>query len=267
MWQRISSVHNDRIRIAARLRDRRGRKQQRRIIIDGRREVIRALQAGLQPLELFVHEAHVSIPAITAIAEMLDPRVLRPALVAPAVFEKVAFGDRSEGIVLVAAAPQRRLVDLQLPTNPLVCVLERVEKPGNLGAVVRTADACGAAAVMVADGSTDIYNPNAIRASLGTIFLVPVVTDSSVAIRDYLQAAGCAIFAARVDGAVDYSHADYRGSCALIFGSEAEGLSDTWSGQAVTGVSLPMLGAADSLNVSVAAAVLCYEALRQRRSS
>lgn len=266
MERRISSVHNDRIRQAARLRDRRGRRQQQRIIVDGCREVMQALRAGLRPVDVFVSERYVDDPSVQPVMTLLDTHGWEPTIVASPVFEKIAFGDRPEGIVLVAAEPRRRLRDLRLPANPLVCVLERVEKPGNLGAVVRTADACGVSAVLVADGTTDLYNPNAIRASLGAIFHVPVCADTSGEVRSFLQATGCLIYAARVDGAEDYVTVDFRGPSAVVLGSEAEGLTSVWSGPGVKAVSLPMLGVVDSLNVSVTAAVLCYEALRQRRA-
>jgi TrmH family RNA methyltransferase len=147
---------------------------------------------------------------------------------------------------------------------PLVAVLEGVEKPGNVGAVLRSADGAGVSALIVADAQTDLYNPNAIRASLGTIFSVPVAAAAAADTLTWLRHRGLAIFAARVDGAVPHTEADFRGPAAIVLGSEAKGLSATWTGPDVTAVRLPMAGVADSLNVSAAAAVLFYEALRQR---
>ena len=143
-------------------------------------------------------------------------------------------------------------------------VLEGVEKPGNLGAVLRSADGAGADAVIAADPRTDLFNPNAIRASLGTIFATRLAAGPSAAVRERLEGAGIRILAARVDGAIPYIGADLRGGVALVLGSEAEGLSAAWSGEKVTAIHLPMQGVADSLNVSIAAAVLLYEARRQR---
>jgi TrmH family RNA methyltransferase len=143
--------------------------------------------------------------------------------------------------------------------------LEGVEKPGNVGAVLRTADAAGLSAVILADARTDLYNPNAIRASLGTIFTLPVCETTSGKLQNWLRQNGFRIVAARVDAAVPYTEVDYRGPTAILLGSEAVGLSPLWTGEGVTAVRLPMLGAADSLNVSVTAAVLFYEALRQRQ--
>ena len=143
-------------------------------------------------------------------------------------------------------------------------VLEGVEKPGNLGAVLRTADAAAVDAVIAADPRTDLFNPNAIRASLGTIFTVPVAAGTSAAVREGLVARGVRLLTARVDAETLYTDVDLRGSVAVVLGSEADGLSGAWSGSGVLPVRLPMLGVADSLNVSITAAILLYEARRQR---
>ncbi len=143
-------------------------------------------------------------------------------------------------------------------------VLEGVEKPGNLGAVLRSADGAGADAVVAADPRTDLFNPNAVRASLGTIFAVPLAAGASPEVRDTLLAAGIRLVIARVDAAAPYTDVDLTGGIAIVLGSEAEGLGAAWDHPAVTAVRLPMLGVADSLNVSTAAAVLLYEARRQR---
>ncbi len=262
----IHSLQNDRIKKAVRLRDRRGRQQQQRIIIDGCREVERALQAGVQPLEVFVHDAHIHDSQIQAITDRLEPEGGQLTYVTPDVFEKIAFGNRSEGIVMIAAEPQLRLEQLTLSDDAFICVLESVEKPGNLGAIVRTADAAGVAAVVVADGRTDLYNHNAIRASLGAIFQVPVCAATASETRDWLRGQQFTVLAARVDGAVSYASVDYHGRAALVLGSEADGLSDVWRGEEVTAIALPMLGIVDSLNVAATAAVLFYHALHQRQT-
>ena len=185
--------------------------------------------------------------------------------VGPPVFEKLAFGQRADGVIGVAEMPAATLDRLRLPDVPLVAVLERVEKPGNIGAVLRSADAAGVSALVVADAATDLYNPNAIRASLGTIFSMPVATGATAETLAWLRAHGLAIFTARVDGSIPYDEADFRQPSAIVLGSEAEGLSEAWSGSDMIALRLPMLGVGDSLNVSATAAVLFYEALRQRR--
>ncbi len=144
-------------------------------------------------------------------------------------------------------------------------MLEGTEKPGNIGAVLRSADAAGISAIIVADPHTDLFNPNTIRASLGTVFTVPVCTAAAADVRDWLIGRRIGIFAARVEAEAPFTAADFTRSAAIVLGSEAEGLSSIWSGPNVTPVRLPMLGHADSLNVSATAAVLFYEAVRQRQ--
>jgi TrmH family RNA methyltransferase len=187
--------------------------------------------------------------------------------VAEAVLAKVAFGDRSEGVVAVVRSPTTALSDLVVPPNPLLVVVEGVEKPGNLGAILRTADGAGASGLIAADPGTDLFNPNAIRASLGTIFTVPVAAASSRAALDWLTVHAITPITARVDAPSAYTDVDLRGPLAIVLGSEAAGLTDAWDDSRVTPVRIPMHGAADSLNVSVAAAILLYEARRQRIAS
>ena len=254
---RITSVQNPRVKDAVRLRDRRGRERQGRLIIDGRREVERALAAGLPLIDIFVRD--------DVAAEQLGAIPRGQCIELPeTLFAKLAYGDRSDGVVAVAETPRVTLRDIVPGDLPLVAVLDGIEKPGNVGAILRTADAAGIDAVVICDGGTDLYNPNAIRASLGAIFTLPVCAASGQETRDWLKQQGMQAFAARVDGSISYTAADYRQAAALVLGSEAAGLGDNWAGEDVIAVRLPMRGAADSLNVSATAAVLFYEALRQR---
>jgi TrmH family RNA methyltransferase len=184
--------------------------------------------------------------------------------VTPQVFAKLAFGERAEGVVAVAVAREKSLAEMTLPASPLVAVLAGVEKPGNIGAVLRSADGAGIDALIVVDGGTDLYNPNTIRASLGTIFNIPVCVAAADETLDWLRAHGMRIFAARLDAALDYTTANFTGPTAIVLGSEAAGLDAVWSADDVVPIRLPMLCIADSLNVSASAAVLFYEALRQR---
>jgi TrmH family RNA methyltransferase len=179
-------------------------------------------------------------------------------------FEKIAYGDRIDGLIAVAETRTHALSELDLPPEPLIAVIEGVEKPGNLGAILRTADGAGVDAVIVADTATDLFNPNIIRASIGTVFAVPVCVASSGDVLTWLQDRGIGIIAARVEGSVDYAAADYSGAVAIALGSEARGLSDAWGELARASVRVPMRGVADSLNVSATAAILFYEAARQR---
>ena len=243
----ITSTANPRLKAAARLRGRRERDRHGLTLIDGVRETMRAMTGGALLREVFV------VPEL-----LVEPE-------AKGLLERLAYGDRLDGVVAVAETPLRTLADLVLPPEPLICVVEGVEKPGNLGAVLRTADGAGVNAVIVAESATDLFNPNIIRASLGTVFAVPVSVASTGEVLTWLREKSIAILAARVGGSVDYTDADYSGAVAIALGSEARGLSDAWAELARASVHVPMLGVADSLNVSATAAVLFYEALRQRR--
>ncbi len=260
----ITSLQNPRVKDAVRLRDRRHRSKQGRMLIDGVRELSRALDGRINLLEVFICPACCTGRQAQILTSMLGDFNAEIFNVSEQVFEKLAFGDRSEGVAAVAEMPETTLDDLLLPERPLVAVLEGVEKPGNVGAVLRSADAAGVSAVVVANGRTDLFNPNAIRASLGTIFTMPVCEATSSQTLDWLRRHGLTVCAARVDGSVPYTEVDYRGPTAVVFGSEAKGLSPTWDADDITPVHLPMFGVADSLNISAAAAVLFYEALRQR---
>ena len=178
---------------------------------------------------------------------------------------KLAFGDRADGIVAVGLRPPLDLAGVRLGTDPLVAVVEGVEKPGNLGAILRSADGAGVDALVAADPRTDLFNPNAIRASLGTIFAVPLAAGPSHEVRAWLVELGLRIVVARVDADRAYTEVDLTGPLAIVLGSEAAGLGPTpGPGRTSSAVRLPMRGVADSLNVSAAGAVLLYEARRQR---
>ena len=265
----ISSRHNPRVKAAAALRERRARGREGRFLIDGVREIERAIDGGLTIAEAFLDPTAVALePARQALVERLRAAAVQLVEVTPELLRWIAFGDRSEGVVVVVDAPPLLgLADLDLPADPLVVVLEGVEKPGNVGAVVRSADGAGVSAVILADPVSDPWTPNTIRASLGTVFTLPLRLASAEEARAWLIGRGLRLVAARVDGSIDYDAVDLTGPTAIILGSEAAGLSRAWSGEGVIAVRLPMLGRADSLNVSATAAVLCYEARRQRRLS
>ena len=260
----ITSRQNPRIKAAVRLRSGSERKRTSRFIIDGAREINRALAAGIVPIEAFICDELCIQPdsreAATA-AESTSAEVFR---VSVDVFEKLAFGDRHDGILIITERPTQSLTALQLPANPIVAVLEGLEKPGNLGAILRSADAAGVDAIIVADGRTDLHNPNTIRASLGTVFRKNVCEATTAETIAWLQSKNLPIIAARPDAEQLYTEIDMRSGAAIVLGSEAEGLTGAWHSTSITPVRLPMHGIADSLNVSTTAAVLFYEALRQR---
>ena len=186
-------------------------------------------------------------------------------VVSRSLYEKIAYREGTEGIVAVMRARQMRLEDLQPSPAPLILVLEGVEKPGNLGAVLRTADAAGVDAVLVCDPLTDLYNPNLIRASLGALFSVPTVACTSEEAFAWLSSRGIAVLTAQLQDSVLYYETDMVRSTALVFGTEDKGLSDFWRNRADAHIRIPMAGAMDSLNVSVSAAILAFEAVRQRK--
>ncbi len=182
------------------------------------------------------------------------------------VYEKVAYRGGTEGVIAEVKAKRMGLEDLRLPENPLIVVLESVEKPGNLGAVLRSADAAGADAVLVCDPLTDLYNPNLIRASIGAIFTVPCVACSSADAIAWLQKLGVQILTAQLQDSSLYYDTDMRRGTALVMGTESTGLSQAWRSAATAHIRIPMLGRLDSLNVSVSAAILLFEAVRQRQN-
>ena len=257
----IDSPANPRIKAALALRERRDRDRAGRTLVDGGREALRAIEAGAEVIEAFVHPPLVETADGRQALALLGGAVTE---VSRRAFERLAYGDRSDGIVLVVRTRDTSLVGIALPDVPLVVVTEDVEKPGNVGAILRSADAVGAGAV-IAVGGTDLYNPNVIRASVGTVFTVPVAAAPAPEVLAWLRARRLRIVASRVDATDLHVDADLTGPLAIVLGSEAHGLSDAWLAPDVGAIRLPMLGAADSLNVSAAAAVLLYEAWRQRR--
>lgn len=257
----ISSLSNPQVKEAVKLRESKKRRADGRFLIDGRREISRAIASGVQMDKIFYVPESCDERLLASIrstsAELID--VTEPVL------EKIAFGSRDEGAVAVAIRPERTLDSLVLSDKPLIGVLEGVEKPGNLGAVLRSADGVGLDALILTDCKTDIYNPNAVRASLGAIFSVPVVETTAQNAIQWLEKRNIAIFAAIVDGAIEYSTANFNQPCAIVLGSEADGLTSAWRGTNVQPIFLPMKGIADSLNVSVTAGILFYSALAQRK--
>ncbi len=263
MFVDITSSQNPHVKRAVRLRTRRGREKQQRIIIDGSREILRAIQANVEIERVFVSRDRLDAEATR---DVLDALAGSSALIHPTdphVASRLAYGQRAD-LVATAKTPIRRIDQLTSRRDPLVAVLEGVEKPGNVGAILRSADGAGLDAVIVVDAGTDLFNPNAIRASLGTIFSLPVCAATLDEVQAWLQRHCLQVLLAQVDGAVHYTSVDYRKPTAIVLGSEATGLSSRWKQFQHQAIALPMLGVADSLNVAAAAAVLFYEARRQR---
>jgi len=261
---RITSRQNPRIKDAALLRNSRERQRRGQFLIDGAREIARALEAGIRVVQAFVCEELCTSAESRRVVELVEASSAEVFRISPEVSEKLAFGERDEGVIVVAETVRRGLDDLKLAERPIVAVMEGIEKPGNLGAILRSADAAGIDAVIVVDGRTDLFNPNTIRASLGTVFRTNVCEATSAEVIRWLTDRQLPIFAARPDATKLYTEVNLRSGAAIVLGSEAAGLTGIWSGSNVTAVRLPMHGIADSLNVSTTAAVLFYEALRQK---
>jgi TrmH family RNA methyltransferase len=262
--QPIRSSDNPRYKAARRLLSSRGRRQQERIAIFGVREVMRALRADVAIDEVFFCRELLNREQLIEVEQQLSSSAAPVWEIPKQLIEALEYGERREGLFVVAKRPSTELAGLQLPQRCLVVVLESAEKPGNVGAVARTAVAAGADALILAEPISDLYHPNCIRASLGCIFAIRAATGSSAEVRDWLVAQGISIAAARTDAATIYTAVDFRSSTAIVLGSESSGLSDAWDGPGIVASQLPMSESADSLNVSVTAAVLLYEAVRQR---
>jgi TrmH family RNA methyltransferase len=266
--ERITSHHNPRIKKTIRLHSSRGRQSQGRIIVFGTREVIRAIGAGVEFEEIFFADSE-SEELVGSFEAQTDGTATQLIRVDDDVFSKIAYGDRIDGVVGVATRPETKLerVDLHAagaPNSGLVMIVQAIEKPGNIGAIVRTADACGVAAMICADPLTDVFHPNSIRASTGTVFNIALATSSSDRIQCWLHENEFHVFTARLDNATDFFKSDLTGNVAIVVGNEAKGLDEQWSRKGYTAVKLPMKGEADSLNVSVTASVMMYEAMRQK---
>ncbi len=259
----ISSPNNPRIKEVVRLRDAAYRKEKGLFIIEGLREVRLALRAGFKAREIYLcpefvdnrRKADFDFKAQDQEIIELDKKV----------YERIAFGQRKEGIIAVARDPRIGLKDIKIKPKSLIMVLEGLEKPGNLGALARTADAAGVDALIAADTRVDIYNPNVIRSSLGAVFSVKTLKESSSKVIDWLKENKIGIVSAVVGADRDYTEVDFNQSLAIVLGSEEKGLSRIWRDNSDYQAGLPMAGDADSLNVAVTGGILLYEALRQRR--
>lgn len=257
--KKITSLQNALIKKAQGLREAHGRLEAGMTIIDGAREIKRAFEAGIILTQVFYVKGRQEL-----LLKQLRAGKIESIEVNSQVMEKLAYGERHEGIIALAKIPRLALKDLKLSKEPLVVVLESLEKPGNLGAVLRTCDGARVEAVLVCDPQTDVYNPNVIRSSTGVVFSVPVVCASSLEISSFLKSRKIKICASTPAAQKYYTQDDFKGAWAFVFGSEARGLSDFWLTSADAAVKIPMKGLADSLNVSISAAIILYEALRQR---
>ena len=255
----ITSVQNARIKHVVALQQKSSlRREEGLFVVEGQREIEHCIACGYEVVELFVLN---TINYSGSIA---------PTFVTPQVYEKMAYRGSTEGIIAVVRCKEHSLLtlcsSLSAKTRPLIVVLESVEKPGNLGAILRTAEAAKVDAVIVCDPLTDLYNPNLIRASIGGVFCVPVAVCTSGECIAFLKEHGVRILTAQLQDSYEYYDYDMRHATAIVMGTESTGLTDQWREAADAHIRIPMLGRLDSLNVSVSAAILMYEAVRQRQS-
>jgi TrmH family RNA methyltransferase len=261
---RIASPTNPRIKALVRLRNRRQREREGRFLIEGARELSRALAAGVSLDEAFVCPPLVGSEG-GGVAARLRELDVRTTELSEAAFAKVSLRERPDGLLATAQTWSADPTELRLPAEPLLLLLDGLEKPGNLGALLRTADGVGVDAVLVSGAGTDLFNPNVIRASMGSLFARPVLALDEGALLTQLRAWGVRVVAATPEAATTYWDADLRGPLAIALGSEHAGLAPSWRSEADLAVAIPMAGLADSLNVATAGALLLYEAQRQRR--
>ncbi len=259
----ITSPANPRIKQLVALRRRRIRDDAGVTLVEGYEELELALAAGTKPREIFICQEFIDAGQMR-LAERAAERGADVVRVSSAAFRKIAYRESPDGWLAVVPAVRAELDALPVGANPLVLICQGVEKPGNLGAILRTADAAGVAAVIATDPVTDWGNPNVIRASKGTVFSVPVAASSSGSVLAWLAGHSIKLVATTPGTDRLLTEADFSGPTAIAVGSEKDGLPEEWLSRANELVRIPMFGKADSLNVSTAAAIACYEAVRQR---
>jgi len=263
MAEALTSLNNPKIKNIIRLQQKSAeRKSQNLIVVEGFREIKLAVETGFSCHSLYVFEKIAGLEHINYIRNYVKEDSI--FMITEAIFEKLAYRENSDGLIMLAVPEYLTPEEVNLSPNPLILVIESVEKPGNLGAMLRTADAAGVDAVLVCDTLTDLYNPNTIRASLGTVFSNQVVTCSNEEAFNWLKKNRIQIFSAALPSDIVCYQTDLTGSSAIVVGSEANGLTRFWLNHADEVIMIPMSGKVDSLNVSASAAIIVYEAVRQR---
>ncbi len=258
----ITSLQNTKVKEAVKLRDRRAREESGLFIIEGYRELKRALDAGRQVQTLFYCPEFFLGTNEGSLREQCKKAAHLECT--KEVFAKISYRDRPDGLLAIAPQVHLKLSDLKLKKNPFLLIAESIEKPGNLGTILRSCDAAGVDAVIVCDPTTDIHNPNVVRSSVGTLFTLPVLEASSEETLAYLKKHGIKAMAATPHAKQEYTEADLKVPLAIVVGTEQYGLTENWMKNADITVRIPMFGVADSLNVASATTILLYEVIRQR---
>ena len=261
----IQSRQNDQVKNLVKLRERKYRERQSRCLIEGLREIGHALTSGLEITHLYYcSDFFPSDLHATFIAEHKNADKFQVIGMSPDAFTKASHREGPDGLIAIAMQQGNVLADLLLDETPLLLVLEGIEKPGNLGAILRSADGAGVDAVILVDCVLDLYNPNAIRSSQGLLFALPIVSTDRDTLTNWLDVKNIVGCATTPGSKKLHWEVDYKQGLALYMGSESDGLSDYWLEKATHKIRIPMAGQADSLNVAAAAAVCLYEARRQR---
>lgn len=256
--KQITSVQNPFIKSLIQLQEKaKARKQSGTFLIEGMREIELAIKGNYEIETILFLPELVSNNQITKLTD-------NPIEITKEVYQKLAYRDTTEGILAVAKTKSLQLADLKLSENPLILVMEAIEKPGNIGAVLRTCDAAKIDAVIIANPKTDLYNPNIVRSSVGCLFTNQIATGSTEEVIDYLMQKNINFYSATLQNSTSYHTQNYTLPTALVVGTEATGLSELWRKKATQNIIIPMQGEIDSMNVSVAAAILIFEAKRQR---
>lgn len=256
--KQITSVQNPFIKSLIQLQEKaKARKQSGTFLIEGMREIELAIKGNYEIETILFLPELVSNNQITKLTD-------NPIEISKEVYQKLAYRDTTEGILAVAKTKSLQLADLKLSENPLILVMEAIEKPGNIGAVLRTCDAAKIDAVIIANPKTDLYNPNIVRSSVGCLFTNQIATGSTEEVIDYLMQKNINFYSATLQNSTSYHTQNYTLPTALVVGTEATGLSELWRKKATQNIIIPMQGEIDSMNVSVAAAILIFEAKRQR---
>ena len=259
--KQISSVQNPFIKSLVQLQEKaKTRKQTGTFLIEGQREISLALKGGY------------ALQSILFVPEIIDYNTIKNIInqdlefieISKEVYQKLAYRDTTEGVLAIAEIKSLELADLKLSENPLILVAEAIEKPGNIGAILRTADAANIDAVIIANPKSDLYNPNVVRSSVGCLFTRQIATDSTENVIAFLKQKNINFYSATLQNSTAYHSQNYTSPTALIVGTEATGLTQAWREQSTSNIIIPMQGEIDSMNVSVAAAILLFEAKRQR---
>jgi TrmH family RNA methyltransferase len=261
---KITSKQNPKVKGLLNLRKRRDRDEQGLFLIEGYREVSRALKKGIAPKELYYCPEWFLGENEPDLIQQAETKGARLYKLSKEVFEKCSYRDRPDGLIAVAPQWKKNLEDLKLGPKPFLLVVESIEKPGNLGTILRSADGAGVDAVIVCDAVTDIFNPNVVRSSTGVLFSVPIIVSDSQTVYAWLRKNKIQIVCTTPDTENIYTKTDLRGPIAIAMGSEQYGLTDFWLQNSDINVRIPMKGLADSLNVAMATGLLVYETLRQR---